>query len=60
MWGLTANTVKTTGIDNRVLPTSIVYDSELTLSLPVDLSVASGLNALVRAAWAGEPPRSTQ
>jgi alcohol dehydrogenase class IV len=55
VWGLTAGNVKTTGTDPRVLPRSVVYDAALTLSLPVDLSVASGLNALahcVDALWA--------
>lgn len=55
VWGLTEDSVKTTGVDSRVLPTSIIYDSDLTLSLPVDLSVASGLNALahcVDSLWA--------
>jgi maleylacetate reductase len=37
---------KTTGIDPRVLPKVIVYDATLTITLPVDMSVASGLNAL--------------
>ncbi|MCW2134391.1 maleylacetate reductase [Arthrobacter sp. VKM Ac-2550] len=46
VWGLTEAARKTTGIDDRVLPATVVYDAELTLSLPADLSVASGLNAL--------------
>ncbi|WP_406441415.1 maleylacetate reductase [Streptomyces sp. NBC_00631] len=46
VWGLTEGDVKTTGVDPRVLPRSIVYDASLLLSLPVELSVASGLNAL--------------
>lgn len=46
VWGLTEKGVKTTGADNAVLPASVIYDSELTVTLPVDLSVASGLNAL--------------
>ncbi|MBW8793231.1 MAG: maleylacetate reductase [Streptomyces sp.] len=46
VWGLTEGDVKTTGVDPRVLPRSIVYDASLLLSLPVGLSVASGLNAL--------------
>ena len=46
VWGLTAAGVKTTGVDRRVLPRTVVYDATLTASLPVDLSVASGLNAL--------------
>src|SRR5215472_3273729 len=46
VWGLTEGAKKTTGIDRRVLPRVIVYDATLTMSLPVDMSVASGLNAL--------------
>ncbi|MFD7877782.1 maleylacetate reductase [Streptomyces sp. NPDC059766] len=55
VWGLTEGAVKTTGTDPRVLPRTIVYDAALTLSLPVELSVASGLNALahcVDSLWA--------
>lgn len=55
VWGLTEAERKTTGIDDRVLPVSVVYDSELTLTLPVALSVASGLNGIahcVDALWA--------
>ncbi|BAU95542.1 alcohol dehydrogenase [Corynebacterium suranareeae] len=46
MWGLTEAARKTTGVDNKVLPTTVIYDSALTMSLPVDMSVASGLNGL--------------
>ncbi|WP_308286621.1 iron-containing alcohol dehydrogenase [Streptomyces griseorubiginosus] len=62
VWGLTEREVKTTGVDPRVLPRSIVYDASLMLSLPVEMSVASGLNALahcVDAMWGPVPPRST-
>jgi maleylacetate reductase len=55
VWGLTENATKTTGVDDRVLPAAVVYDAELTLSLPVPLSVSSGLNALahcVDSLWA--------
>ncbi|HEY1704993.1 MAG TPA: maleylacetate reductase [Trebonia sp.] len=55
VWGLTENGKKTTGTDRLVLPRTVVYDASLTVSLPVDLSVASGLNALahcVDALWA--------
>ncbi|MFE2579017.1 maleylacetate reductase [Streptomyces sp. NPDC059378] len=55
VWGLTEGAVKTTGTDPKVLPRTIVYDAALTLSLPVELSVASGLNALahcVDSLWA--------
>ncbi|MCS5480900.1 maleylacetate reductase [Corynebacterium sp. YIM 101645] len=55
VWGLTKDERKTTGVDDAVLPQTVIYDPELTLSLPVDLSVASGLNALahcVDSLWA--------
>ena len=55
VWGLTEAGRKTTGTDARVLPRSVVYDATLLLSLPVELSVASGLNALahcVDSMWA--------
>ncbi|MGW1782570.1 maleylacetate reductase [Streptomyces sp. NPDC002143] len=55
VWGLTEGEVKTTGVDPRVLPRSVVYDASLMLSLPVAMSVASGLNALahcVDSMWA--------
>ncbi|WP_157073088.1 iron-containing alcohol dehydrogenase, partial [Kribbia dieselivorans] len=55
VWGLTEGGTKTTGPDPRVLPAAVVYDSTLMLSLPVGLSVASGLNALahcVDSLWA--------
>ncbi|GAA3687043.1 maleylacetate reductase [Arthrobacter ginkgonis] len=46
VWGLTEAARKTTGIDDKVLPATVIYDAELTLTLPVELSVASGLNGL--------------
>ena len=46
VWGITEQNRKTTGVDDRVLPRAIVYDAELTLSLPAGLSVASGMNSL--------------
>ncbi|MER5516822.1 maleylacetate reductase [Streptomyces sp. NPDC002763] len=55
VWGLTEDSVKTTGTDAKVLPRAVVYDASLTLSLPVEMSVASGLNALahcVDSMWA--------
>ena len=55
VWGLTEGSTKTTGVDQRVLPRAVVYDANLTASLPVDVSVASGLNALahcVDSLWA--------
>ncbi|GAA2246880.1 maleylacetate reductase [Herbiconiux moechotypicola] len=55
VWGITTDSRKTTGVDDAVLPACVVYDAELTLSLPIDLTVASGLNALahcVDSMWA--------
>jgi len=46
VWGLTEQERKTTGKDPKVLPLSVIYDSELLLSLPIELSVASGMNAI--------------
>ncbi|ALZ99869.1 maleylacetate reductase [Corynebacterium glutamicum] len=46
VWGLTEAARKTTGVDNKVLPVTVIYDSALTMSLPVEMSVASGLNSL--------------
>lgn len=55
VWGMTEAERKTTGIDDAVLPCTVIYDSDLTLSLPVEMSVASGLNAIahcVDSMWA--------
>ncbi|GAA3667603.1 maleylacetate reductase [Arthrobacter ginkgonis] len=46
VWGLTEAARKTTGVDDQVLPATVIYDAGLTLTLPVELSVASGLNGL--------------
>jgi maleylacetate reductase len=58
VWGLTEGDTKTTGTDDLVLPRSIVYDASLTVGLPVDVSVASGLNALAHCVDAMWGPRS--
>ena len=46
VWGLTEGETKTTGVDKKVLPASVVYDAGLLTTLPGDLTVASGLNAM--------------
>lgn len=59
IWGLTTDGAKTTGRDRAVLPRAVIYDPDLTMSLPVGLSVSSGLNAMAHAVeglWA--PDRS--
>jgi maleylacetate reductase len=49
VWGITQDGRKTTGRDPRVLPASVVYDPQLTESLPISTSVTSGINALAHA-----------
>lgn len=46
VWGLTEGNRKTTGTDPAVLPRVVIYDPELTASLPTELAAASGLNAM--------------
>lgn len=50
IYGITEGGLKKTGKDARVLPRTVIYDPELTLSLPVGLSVTSGINAIAHAA----------
>jgi alcohol dehydrogenase class IV len=50
IWGLTEAGVKKTGRDARVLPRVVVYDPELTLTLPLALTVTSAFNAIAHAA----------
>lgn len=55
VWGMTTRARKETGSDARVLPRSVVYDPDLTRTLPTALAVSSGLNAMahaVEALWA--------
>lgn len=49
IWGLTEAGVKRTGRDARVAPVIVIYDPELTLSLPPAVSAASGMNAMAHA-----------
>ncbi|WPH17505.1 maleylacetate reductase [Variovorax paradoxus] len=50
IYGITESGLKKTGKDARVLPRTVLYDPELTLTLPVSLSVTSGINAIAHAA----------
>ncbi|MDR2334527.1 MAG: maleylacetate reductase [Burkholderiaceae bacterium] len=50
IYGITEGGLKKTGRDARVLPRTVIYDPELTLTLPVSLSVTSGINAIAHAA----------
>ena len=50
IYGITEGGLKKTGRDARVLPRTVIYDPELTLTLPVPMSVTSGMNAIAHAA----------
>ena len=50
IYGITAEGEKKTGRDPKVLPRTVLYDVDLTLTLPVELSMTSGLNAIAHAA----------
>lgn len=52
IWGITADGQKKTGRDPKVLPISVIYDPELTTTLPVLMTVTSGFNAIAHAAEA--------
>lgn len=46
IWGLTEASRKTTGRSVAVLPTLVIYDPELTLTLPPEISGPSAMNAI--------------
>lgn len=50
IYGITENGLKKTGRHSRVLPRTVIYDPELSLSLPVPMSITSGINAIAHAA----------
>lgn len=50
IYGITEAGTKKTGRDLRVLPRGVLYDPELSVGLPVALSIASGINAIAHAA----------
>jgi maleylacetate reductase len=50
IFGITEGGVKRTGKDVRVLPKSVLYDPELTMTLPLGMSLVSGMNAIAHAA----------
>jgi maleylacetate reductase len=46
IYGLTEDGVKKTGRDRKVLPKTVIYDPELTLTLPPKIAGPSGMNAI--------------
>ena len=49
IWGRTKENKKITGTDIKVLPRVVLYEPELTHSLPISISVNSGMNAIAHA-----------
>lgn len=49
IWGTTAQHHKHTGTDPRVKPDTVIYDPELTASLPMPVAGPSAMNALAHA-----------
>lgn len=49
VYGITENNLKTTGKDIHVLPKVVIYDPELTVTLPAQISACSGMNAMAHA-----------
>lgn len=49
VYGLTENNLKTTGKDIHVLPKVVIYDPELSVTLPAEISACSGMNAMAHA-----------
>ncbi len=50
IYGITEAGMKKTGKDPRVLPRVVIYDPELSMTLPLAMSVTSGINAIAHAA----------
>ncbi|MDP9054684.1 MAG: maleylacetate reductase [Acidobacteriota bacterium] len=46
IYGLTEDGIKKTGRDRKVLPKTVIYDPELTLTLPPRIAGPSGMNAI--------------
>jgi maleylacetate reductase len=49
VYGMTEGGQKRTGRDGRVAPRLVIYDPDLTMSLPPGVSAASGMNAIAHA-----------
>lgn len=50
IYGLTADGLKKTGRDARVLPRTVIYDPDLSTTMPWTLTVTSAFNAMAHAA----------
>ena len=59
IWGITKDGRKTTGRDPVVKPRTVLYDPELTTTLPPAFSATSGINAMAHAVEALYAERTT-
>jgi len=50
IYGITEDGLKKTGRDPRVLPKTVLYDPDLSMGLPLGMSIVSGMNAIAHAA----------
>lgn len=53
--GETADGAKKTRSDPKILPGTVIYDVDLTMTLPVDMSAVSGVNAIAHAGKSDPP-----
>jgi alcohol dehydrogenase class IV len=51
--GETADGIKKTRSDPKILPGTVIYDVDLTMTLPVEMSATSGVNAIAHAGESG-------
>jgi alcohol dehydrogenase class IV len=58
VWGMTTAERKTTGRSLDVLPKVVIYDPELTFSLPADITAPSAMNALAHCVEAFYAPQA--
>lgn len=58
VWGLTEGQRKTTGTDAVVLPRVVIYDPELTVSLPPQITGPSAMNAMAHCVEALYTPKA--
>jgi maleylacetate reductase len=59
IWGMTTDGVKETGRDQGVMPRVVIYDPDLTLSLPPRVTACSGLNAIAHCVEALYAPNAS-
>lgn len=58
IWGLTAGQRKATGISHTVLPKVVIYDAELTFTLPPAITGSSAMNAMAHCVEAFYAPNA--